>query len=283
MVCQSQSLLETVYIWYTKAVNKKGVKMMKSYKGYLIDLDGTMYRGKERIDEAVEFVKELNRRELPYLFVTNNSSKTKEEVARVLQNFEIPATSDHVYTTSMATANYIEKLKPNASVYCIGEEGIRQALEEKGFTLTSEQPDFVVMGIDRSINYEKLALACLAVRGGAHFISTNGDIALPTERGLLPGNGSLTSVVAVSTRTEPVFIGKPEAVIMEMALEQLGTSKEETLMIGDNYDTDILAGVRSGLDTLLVHTGVTLKEHLTDVEVQPTYTVNGLDEWKSFE
>ncbi|MCK6258337.1 TIGR01457 family HAD-type hydrolase [Fictibacillus sp. KIGAM418] len=255
---------------------------MKKYKGYLIDLDGTMYRGKERIEEAVQFVQELNRRGLPYLFVTNNSSKTKEEVASVLQNFEIPATSDHVYTTSMATANYIEKIKPDATVYCIGEEGIRQALLEKGFTLTEEQPDFVVMGIDRSINYEKLAIACLAVRNGARFISTNGDIALPTERGLLPGNGSLTSVVAVSTRVEPTFIGKPEAVIMEMALEELGTAKEDTLMIGDNYDTDILAGIRSGLDTLLVHTGVTQKEHLGLVDIQPTYTVNGLDEWKAF-
>ncbi|MED2971219.1 TIGR01457 family HAD-type hydrolase [Fictibacillus sp. B-59209] len=256
---------------------------MKTYKGYLIDLDGTMYRGKERIEEAVQFVQELNRRGLPYLFVTNNSSKTKEDVASVLHNFEIPATSDHVYTTSMATANYIEKIKRDATVYCIGEEGIRQALLEKGFTLTEEQPDFVVMGIDRSINYEKLTIACLAVRNGARFISTNGDIALPTERGLLPGNGSLTSVVAVSTRVQPTFIGKPEAIIMEMALEELGTAKEDTLMIGDNYDTDILAGIRSGLDTLLVHTGVTQKEHLGQVDIQPKYTVNGLDEWKAFE
>lgn len=256
---------------------------MKTYKGYLIDLDGTMYRGTERIEEAVKFVQELNRRDLPYLFVTNNSSKTKDQVAKVLEGFEIPATSDHVYTTSMATANYIEKLKPNASVYCIGEAGIQEALKEKGFTLTADQPDFVVMGIDRSITYEKLANACLAVRNGAQFISTNADIALPTERGLLPGNGSLTSVVAVSTQVQPTFIGKPEAIIMEMALEQLGTPKEDTIMIGDYYDTDILAGMRSGLDTLLVHTGVTTKELLKNYEVQPTYAVNGLDEWKAFE
>lgn len=258
----------------------KGENKMKSYKGFLIDLDGTMYRGTERIIEAVDFVKKLNEQDLPYLFVTNNSSKTKNQVAEVLQGFDIPATAEHVFTTSMATANYITDLKKEASVYCIGEDGIREALAEKGLQLVEEDPDFVVIGIDRSITYEKLAKACLAVRNGAAFISTNGDIALPTERGLLPGNGSLTSVITVSTQKEPTFIGKPESIIMEMALETLGTKKEETLMIGDNYQTDILAGIRAGLDTLLVHTGVTTKEHLEDIEIHPTYTVNGLDEWE---
>jgi 4-nitrophenyl phosphatase len=259
---------------------QKGEKLMKAYKGFLIDLDGTMYRGTERIHEAVEFVKKLNEVNLPYLFVTNNSSKTKKQVAEVLKGFEIPATSDHVFTTSMATASYISNLKEGATVYCIGEDGIREALTEKGLELVDENPDYVVIGIDRSITYEKLAKACLAVRNGATFISTNGDIALPTERGLLPGNGSLTSVITVSTQTEPIFIGKPEPIIMEMALETLGTKKEETLMIGDNYQTDILAGIRTGLDTLLVHTGVTTKKHLEDIDIHPTYTVDGLDEWE---
>ncbi|MFC7370874.1 TIGR01457 family HAD-type hydrolase [Fictibacillus iocasae] len=251
-----------------------------NYKGFLIDLDGTMYRGTERIEAAVAFVKKLKEKGLPYLFVTNNSSKTKKQVAEVLKNFDIPSTEDHVFTTSMATASYIDQLKPNASAYVIGEDGIKEALQEKGITLTEDSPDFVVMGIDRTINYEKLALACLAVRGGATFISTNGDIAIPTERGLLPGNGSLTSVVAVSTQTEPVFIGKPEPVIMEMALAALGTPKEETLMIGDNYQTDIMAGIRTGLHTLLVHTGVTQPHHLKEIDLHPTYVVNSLDEWE---
>lgn len=118
-----------------------------------------------------------------------------------------------------------------------------------------ENPDFVVVGLDRDITYEKLAKACLAVRNGATFISTNGDIAIPTERGLLPGNGSLTSVVAVSTGVDPIFIGKPESIIMEQALKVLGIEKNEALMVGDNYDTDILAGINAGMHTLLVHTG----------------------------
>lgn len=252
---------------------------MKRYKGYLIDLDGTMYRGKEVIKEAGDFVRRLKEKGLPYLFVTNNSSRRPEQVAEKLQTFGISAAKEQVFTTSMATAQFIADKKPGSTAYVIGEEGIRSALEEKGITLQEEKPDFVVVGIDRGINYEKLALACLGVRNGATFISTNGDIAIPTERGLLPGNGSLTSVVTVSTQTQPIFIGKPESIIMEQALEVLGVSKEETLMVGDNYDTDIKAGMNAGLDTLLVHTGVTTKEILQQMEEQPTYVINTLDEW----
>lgn len=252
---------------------------MKKYKGYLIDLDGTMYKGTELIQEARDFVMALKEKNIPYLFVTNNSTRTPGQVAEKLKQFDIPAEEEQVFTTSQATANYLHERNPNGSVYVIGEEGIHQAMQEKGFAFKEENPDFVVVGLDRSINYEKLATACLAVRSGAMFVSTNGDIALPTERGLLPGNGSLTSVIAVSTQTKPLFIGKPERIIMEQALQVLGVSKEETLMVGDNYDTDIMAGMNAGLDTLLVHTGVTTKELLTGYEKKPTYTVDSLEEW----
>lgn len=253
---------------------------MRKYRGYLIDLDGTMYRGTELIKEAAEFVKKLRELDLPYLFVTNNASRTPAQVAEKLRSFSIPAEQEQVFTTSLATANYIFEQKSDASIYVIGEEGIKNALKEKGFTFSEEHADYVVVGIDRSINYEKFVTACLAVRNGATFISTNGDIAIPTERGLLPGNGSLTSVIAVSTQTKPTFIGKPESIIMEQALQVLGTSKEETLMVGDNYDTDILAGMNAGLDTLLVHTGVTTKELLVGYKKKPTYVVDTLEDWK---
>ncbi|MEQ2527175.1 TIGR01457 family HAD-type hydrolase [Robertmurraya yapensis] len=253
---------------------------MKKYKGYLIDLDGTMYRGTELIQEAADFVKKLKAENIPYLFVTNNSSRTPAQVAEKLRNFSIPAEEEQVFTTSQATANYIEGLNSDASIYVIGEEGLHTAIAEKGFQLAEENADYVVVGIDREINYEKLATACLAVRNGATFISTNGDVALPTERGLLPGNGSITSVITVSTKTNPIFIGKPESIIMEQALAVIGTKKEETLMVGDNYDTDIMAGINAGMDTLLVHTGVTKKEHLSAYDVQPTYVVDSLDEWE---
>ncbi|RID85331.1 TIGR01457 family HAD-type hydrolase [Peribacillus asahii] len=253
---------------------------MKSYKGYLIDLDGTMYRGSEQIAEAAGFINELRQRNIPYLFVTNNSSRTPAQVAEKLRNFGIETDNKQVFTTSMATANFIAERKVDATVYVIGEEGIRNALQEKGLELVEENADFLVMGIDRAINYEKLTKACLAVRNGAAFISTNGDIAIPTERGLQPGNGAITSVVAVSTQVKPIFIGKPESIIIEQALQVLGVSKEEVIMVGDNYDTDIMAGINAGMDTLLVHTGVTKKEHLLQYEKQPTFVVDTLADWQ---
>ncbi|MGJ3195180.1 TIGR01457 family HAD-type hydrolase [Peribacillus frigoritolerans] len=253
---------------------------MKSYKGYLIDLDGTMYRGTEQIAEAAGFINDLRKRDIPYLFVTNNSSRTPAQVADKLRSIGISTEDDQVFTTSMATANYIAEQKKGASVYVVGEEGIIEALKEKGMKLVEEHPDYLVMGIDRGVNYEKLSKACLAVRNGAVFISTNGDIAIPTEQGLLPGNGALTSVVSVSTQVQPIFIGKPESVIVEQALRVLGVPKEETIMVGDNYDTDILAGINAGIDTLLVHTGVTTKERLKQYKEQPTHVVDTLDLWR---
>jgi 4-nitrophenyl phosphatase len=252
---------------------------VKQYKGYLIDLDGTMYKGTEKIEAASMFVEQLVKNNLPYLFVTNNSSLTPEQVAKKLTDFHIPATEETVFTTSQATANFIWEKKNDATVFAIGEVGLKTALQRKGLELVEKDPDYVVMGIDREISYEKLANACIAVRNGAAFISTNGDIALPTERGLLPGNGALTSVVSVSTKTQPIFIGKPESIIVEQALQVLGIEKSETLMVGDNYDTDIKAGINCGLDTLLVHTGVTLKEHLHAYSIQPTYTVDSLEDY----
>ncbi|WP_102345008.1 TIGR01457 family HAD-type hydrolase [Bacillus sp. Marseille-P3661] len=252
---------------------------MKQYAGYLIDLDGTMYRGKERIEEAVHFVNMLKQKDVPYLFVTNNSSRTPEQVAAKLISMEIPATTEQVFTSSMATANFIAAENNHASVYFIGEEGLEYALKQAGLTVVDENPDYVVMGIDREITYEKLAKGCLYIRAGAKYIATNSDIAIPTERGFLPGNGALSSVLTVSTGVQPLLIGKPEAIIMELALNTLGTTKEETLMIGDNYNTDILAGIHAGIDTLLVHTGVTTKEHLKTYEIQPTYVINSLEEW----
>ncbi|WAA11895.1 TIGR01457 family HAD-type hydrolase [Fervidibacillus halotolerans] len=249
------------------------------YNGYLIDLDGTMYRGTERIDAAETFIRELNTRGIPYLFVTNNSTRTPEQVAEKLNEFDIPATKEQIFTTSMATANFVYDFKKDAKVYFIGEEGLEDALRKKGFTFAKEDADVVIVGLDRHVTYEKFAVACLAIRNGAKFISTNGDIALPSERGFLPGNGSLTALVRVSTQVDPVFIGKPEPIITEQALNVIGTKKEETLMVGDNYETDILAGMRAGIDTLLVHTGVTTKEQLAKYDKQPTYTVESLSEW----
>ncbi|WP_404453879.1 TIGR01457 family HAD-type hydrolase [Virgibacillus necropolis] len=252
---------------------------MKDYQGYLVDLDGTMYQGKQRIHAAKEFVEFLHEKGLPHLFLTNNSSKTQQEIANKLNDMDIRATKEHVFTSSMATASYLSDKKKNGSAFVIGERGLHEAIEKKGLRITDEDPDFVVVGIDRGITYEKLTKACLFVRNGATFVSTNSDIAIPTERGLLPGNGALTSVITVSTGVEPIFIGKPEPIIMEQALQKLGLSHDETLMVGDNYNTDIMAGIQAGLDTLMVFTGVTPFEDLPTLPKKPTYHVQNLSEW----
>lgn len=253
---------------------------MKKYKGYLIDLDGTMYLGTDPIDAASDFIHRLNEKGVPYLFVTNNSTATGDDVAKKLNEMGIQAKPEQVVTTGLATANYIKDQKNNATCYVIGEPGLHDAIRAKGLTIVDEeQADFVIVGLDRDLTYEKLAKACLAVRNGATFISTNGDVALPTERGLLPGNGSITSVITVSTGVNPIFIGKPESIIMNEALEILGVTKEDTLMVGDNYDTDIKAGIHAGMDTLMVFTGVTPFTQYEHLEVKPTYYVHSLRNW----
>lgn len=252
---------------------------MKQYKGYLIDLDGTMYNGTEKIQEAVDFVNQLHQRGERYIFLTNNSTKHPRDVAKVLNEMGVPAEEEHVFTTSMATASYIAAKNPNAKVFPIGEVGLIEALKAANLTISDTEIDYVVMGLDRNITYEKLTVGALAIRHGAKFVATNGDVALPSERGFLPGAGSLISVLSVTTGVKPKFIGKPESIIVDQALAVLGTSKEETLMIGDNYATDILAGINAGIDSLLVFTGVTKQKDLTTVKVQPTYTIDSLKNW----
>lgn len=252
---------------------------MRKYSGYLIDLDGTMYRGNEPIDGAATFIHKLNEKNIPYLFLTNNSTSTQENVAQKLTSMGIDTTADHVFTSSLATAKYIKQKKTSARCMVIGEQGLYDAIEKEGLTIADTSCDYVVIGLDRHITYEKLAQACLAIREGAIFISTNSDLAIPTERGFLPGNGALTSVITVSTGVKPIFIGKPEQIIMEEALEVLGTAKNNTIMVGDNYQTDILAGINASIDTLMVFTGVTQHEEYPHLKIKPTYNIQNLKEW----
>ncbi|MFQ3544763.1 TIGR01457 family HAD-type hydrolase [Halobacillus rhizosphaerae] len=252
---------------------------MKPYQAYFLDLDGTMYKGTDRIEGAAEFVNHLIEKELPFMFLTNNSSKNAQQVAEKLQSLDIQAKQEQIFTTSMATAEYLSSEKPGAKIFAIGEEGLLNALAEENLQLVEEDADYVIIGLDREVNYEKLAKACLNVRSGAELISTNGDIAIPTERGMLPGNGAITSVISVSTNVEPTFIGKPESTIMDQALKKMGTTKEKVLMVGDNYHTDILAGIHAGLDTLMVETGVSTFEDIRNQDEQPTYKAKNLIEW----
>lgn len=250
------------------------------YKGYLIDLDGTMYNGTSPIPAAPRFIQRLQERKIPFLFVTNNTTKTQKEVTdNLCLNFGIDVTEDHIYTGSLATAKYMKKLNKGNKVFAIGETGLKDALANSGFIEDRQNPDFVVVALDRKATYADFEIATLAIQKGAQFIATNKDTNMPSEKGMVPGAGSLVALVVAATRVEPVFIGKPESIIMDEALEVIGLTKEEVVMVGDNYETDILAGIQNGIDTLLVYTGFTKSEDLTVDMQQPTYVVDSLDEW----
>src|SRR5699024_537388 len=246
---------------------------MKKFKGYLIDLDGTMYRGSEPIASAADFINALNKKNIPYLFLTNNSTSTPENVSDRLNQMNITSTSRHVITSSLATAKFIKHQKSDANCFAIGEEGLYKALQQEGLTISEEAygSDYVVVGLDRGVTYKKIAEACIAIRAGAEFISTNRDVSIPTEHGLLPGNGAITSVIEVSTGKHPIYIGKPETIIMNEAISELGVAKQDIVMVGDNYDTDILAGINSGIDTLMVFTGVTPYHEYSSFDKKPNY------------
>lgn len=250
------------------------------YKGFLIDLDGTIYKGKERIPAGENFIKELQKRELPYLFVTNNTTRTPEAVQAMLaENFDLETPLSTIYTASLATVDYMKEKNLGDTAYVIGEEGLKSAIFEAGYTEDKENPAYVVVGLDWQVDYDKLATATLAIQKGAHFIGTNPDLNIPTERGLLPGAGSFIALLKAATRVEPVFIGKPNAIIMDKAVEKLGLDRKDLLMVGDNYLTDIRAGLDNGIPSLLVTTGFTKPEEVADLPLAPTHVVASLAEW----
>ncbi len=251
-----------------------------SYKGYLIDLDGTIYLGNEPIKAGKTFTEELQKRKIPFLFVTNNTTKEPSTVKLSLANqFDIHVNEADIYTATLATIDYMREKGLGNKVYIVGEEGLKKGILESGFIHEEKTPDYVVVGLDREINYEKLKTATLAIRNGAHFIGTNPDKNLPTDKGLIPGAGSLLALFETATNQKATVIGKPNAIIMEKALERLKLTKDDVIMVGDNYETDILAGIDNGIDSLLVLTGFTPKEAVPTLKKKPTFVINSLDEW----
>lgn len=250
------------------------------YKGYLIDLDGTIYKGKDPIPAGKRFIERLQEKEIPYLLVTNNTTRTPQMIQKMLaEDFAITTSLESIYTATMATLDYMKDMNRGKKVYVIGETGLKSAMQEAGYVEDSENPDYVVVGLDKQLSYEKLAVATLAIEKGALFIGTNPDLNIPTERGLLPGAGSLVALLESSTRVKPVFIGKPNAIIMNKALDILGVKREKAIMVGDNYLTDIMAGIQSDIASLLVTTGFTRPEEVASLKVQPNYVISSLDEW----
>ncbi|WP_281280437.1 HAD-IIA family hydrolase [Paenibacillus koleovorans] len=241
----------------------------KSKYGFLIDLDGTMYAGHREIPDAAPFIKHLRERGWPFLFVTNNSSRTPEAVADHLRHMGIDAAVEEVVTSAQAAAEYvIQQSGGRATVYAIGEVGLRTALQEAGLHLLSDDysatqapPDFVVQGIDRDFHYAKLHRAATYLRAGARYVLTNPDRAIPSDDTFLPGAGSLAASIRMASEVEPVVIGKPNEPIVRFALGRLQPA-EEVWVVGDNLWTDIASGEASGLRTALVLTGLATADNL---------------------
>lgn len=250
------------------------------YKGYLIDLDGTIYKGKSRIPAGERFIARLQERGIPYLLVTNNTTRTPEMVQNMLASqFNVKTPLETIYTATMATVDYMNDMKRGKTAYVIGEKGLKDAIAQAGYQEDIEHPAYVVVGLDTDLTYEKLAIATLAIQKGSMFIGTNPDLNIPTERGLMPGAGSLINLLQSATRVEPVIIGKPKAIIMNKSLDVLGVARHEAVMVGDNYLTDIMAGIKNDIATLLVTTGFTKPEEVPNLPVQPDHVLTSLDEW----
>lgn len=258
--------------------------MNKQYGCYLIDLDGTIYRGEKTIQSGVDFVNRLNEKKIPYLFLTNNTTRTPEMIVAKLASHGVITDVDHVYTPIMATVSYLLEHNPGTDaipVYIIGQIGLwKGLLAEDRIVLDNNNPKYVIVGMDTDLTYKKICIATNAIRKGAEFIGTNSDHVLPSGDKLLPGNGSQCAMIAVASDQKTFFIGKPSAVIVNYALKKIKKNIEESLIVGDNYETDIMAGINCRMDSLLTLTGVTTKKQLAEEKIQPTYVLNNLDEWQ---
>ena len=245
---------------------------------FVLDIDGVLYTGDRPLPGAVEFVRLLQDRALPFQVLTNNSTRTPSAVAERLQGMGMDVRTEHILTSSLAAALYLKRIQAQGGrVYVVGEEGLRIPVSEAGFELAEDGPaDFVVLGMDRAVTYAKLKRAALLIRAGAQFIATNPDTTFPSPEGLVPGAGALIAALQASTGIKPVVIGKPESTCFELALEKLGVSASQAAAVGDRLDTDIEGGQRAGMRTILVLSGVNSATDLVASSIQPTWVFKNL-------
>jgi len=242
---------------------------LQSIKSLIIDLDGVLYRGDEPIEGAREFIALLQRERVPFLLLTNNSTRTPGQYVTKLAGMGIMVGESEILTSAQAAALYMERIAPpGAPVYAIGEDGLWAALGER-YTITNQGAEFVVVGLDRKLTYEKLRTAALLIRSGAKFIATNPDKTLPTEVGLIPGTGAILAALEAATGVAPLVVGKPEPAIFDLALAKMGVGKEGAAVIGDRLEIDVLGGRRAGLITILVLSGATSRQELESSSIKP--------------
>jgi len=251
----------------------------------IIDMDGVLWEGTKALPGLKDFFELLRRQKLPFILATNNASLTQDQYIDKLNLMGISVTANEILTSSMATAHYLsEQVDPkDNSVLVIGEEGLRQPLINKGFTLIDtpfnkqgKTADFVICGLDRQLTWDKLAEASLHISAGAKFIASNADTTLPTERGPVLGNGAILAALQAATKITPTVIGKPEAIMYQQAISILGIPADKTIAIGDRLNTDILGAVNTGIRSIMVLTGISNEEDLLSIDYKPTWILPDL-------
>ena len=252
------------------------MEQLRKAKGFICDMDGVIYHGNKILPGVKEFVEWLYRENKQFLFLTNNSGKTPKELQEKLARMGLEVDEHHFYTSALATAEFISRQSPGAHVFVIGEPGLYNALYEKGITLDDTSPDYVVIGESSSYNYDNICKAVHHVQNGARLIGTNYDLTGPTEQGIMPACRAFVKPIELVTGKEAYYIGKPNPLMMRTGLNMLGVHSQEAVMIGDRMDTDIVAGIESGLDTALVLSGVSTRETVKLFPYRPRLILNSV-------
>jgi 4-nitrophenyl phosphatase len=255
---------------------------LTAIKALAIDMDGVLWRGDQALPGMRDFFEFLQRQNIPYTLVSNNSTKTPAQYQKKLAGMGVVINPNSLLTSSLATAAYLKRqYKQTSPVYIVGQDGLFEAVQKAGFTLvpdSSHPADIVVVGLDFFVTYDKLRHATLLIRRGASFVGTNGDKTLPSEEGFLPGAGAVLAAIEAATGITPTVIGKPERLMFDIAVERLGVAPEQVAMVGDRLETDILGGQRVGLKTILVTTGVDNEDTVMEKGIQPDIVFSGIDE-----
>ena len=238
--------------------------------GYLIDMDGVIYRGSQLIPGADKFIRDLQDKKIPFTFLTNNSQRTRRDVAAKLGRLGINVSDNHIFTCAMATARFLAQQKPNGTAYVIGEGGLLHALHHNGYAIVDKDPDFVVVGEGRTLTFEMAEHALSMILNGAKLVATNLDPNCPTQNnGVRPGCGAIVAMLEAASGLKAMSVGKPSPVMMRMACKEIDIEPDEAVMIGDTMETDILGGVQLGFKTVLVLSGGTKREDLRRYAFQP--------------
>ena len=245
-------------------------------KSYLIDMDGVLVRGQRIIPGADQFIQTLHARDIKFMVLTNNAMYTPGDLAHRLQIIGLPIEADHIFTSAMATGRFLQSQRPNGKAFVIGESGLTEAVHNAGYVITDTDPDYVVLGETFAYNLDYITRAIRLVVGGAHFIATNPDPTGPTEQGIAPACGAMAALIEKASGRSPFFVGKPNPFMMRSALNHLGVHSENTVMIGDRMDTDVVAGVESGMETVLVLSGVTRRDQIKEYPFQPHHVLESV-------